>query len=361
MNSAIRLYLKNEAFETVGVIQQASSGLTFKSLEWESVFHKQDSFTIECGVRSSDLADIALAPSTAYIVRNDTLQIAKIERREFDGRNLIMEGIGVEGLLAKRFTKEEDFLPVGVNEGQNFVGAVMCDIINSNKPFSWLVADRAKNMVGPSIATYTEINGNVYKYLKMLAQAYDIGIRCVFDEENNRVNFSAYGVVGIDVDIAGRTYIISDELDNAKEPNYEYDTSKYYNYARVVGEDGFSVPVDHHAEGEEVYEYSFKSKSRRKDKTDAEYSMILYDEGVQELAKRRIDEFFVMQPEPGAKIELGWETKTIGKNINKATQSFCTEIRETWEETVTREYTFGYKTDEHDELVISLQGEMYNG
>lgn len=360
MSGAIRLYFKNEDFETVDVIEQGSAGLNYSSLEWESIFHAQDKFVMQCGVTDPAHVSAALDPATAYIIRNDTLQIAYITRREFDGRYLVLEGIGVEGLLAKRFTLEKDYLPTGANEGRNFVGAVMCDIVNDNAPFRWLTADREKCMVGPSIATYTELTGNVYKYLKTLAQAYDVGFKCVYDEKTNRVNFVAYGVTGYEVDIEGRTYRLSDELDNAKEPNYEYDTSKYYNYARVIGEDSTTVIVDHSA-GRERFEYSFKSRSRQKKLSAEEYRAILYGEGEQELAKRRIDEFFVMQPESDANIELGWEAVTVGKNINKVTKSFCTEIKEIWEEAYRREYTFGYRTDDKDNLIISLQGELYVG
>ncbi|SBV92070.1 hypothetical protein KL86DPRO_10298 [uncultured delta proteobacterium] len=311
---------------------------------------------MQCGVTDPALTQIPLDPATAYIVRNDTLQVIYITRREFDGKKLTMEGIGVEGLLAKRFTIEKDYLPTGENEGKNYVGVVMCDIINDNNPYHWLIADRTKNAAGPSIATYTELTGNVYKYIKMLAKAYDVGIKCVFNESANNVDFIAYDVTGIDVDIPGRTYRLSDELDNASDPEYEYDTSKYYNKARVIG-DTFSVVVDQ-SNGKEVFEYSFKSKSRQKKLTEAEYAMILYGEGEQELAKRGITETFTMKPKPDVNIELGWETVTIGKNINKVTESFCTEIKETWEETYVREHTFGYKADDLDDLVTSLQGEI---
>lgn len=357
-NNAIRLYVKNEAFETVDVIQQGSEGLNYSSLEWESIFHAQDKFAMECSVTRPDLVTAILDPASAFIVRNDTLQVAHITRREFDGRRLTVEGIGVEGLLAKRFTIEKDYVPEGDLAGRNYVGAVMCDIINDNAPFRWLVADRAKSMVGPSIATFTELTGNVYKYLKTLAKAYDVGFKCLYNEEANNVAFVAYGVTGIDDDIAGRTYILSDELDNASDPSYEYDTSKYYNYARVLGENLTAV-VDQ-SNGRERYEYSFKSKSKQRSLSTEQYALILYGEGEQELAKRRADEVFVMQPRPGITIELGWETVTIGRNINKVTQSFCTEIKETWEERYEREHTFGYKTDELDSLVIDLQGELYN-
>lgn len=355
--SNVRLYFKNERFETVGVVQQGASGLNYSSLEWTSVFHKQDSFAMQCGVHDPRDVDFALDKSTVYVVRNDTLQVAYINKKEFDGQKLTLEGIGVEGLLAKRFTLEKDYLPTGGNAGNNRVGAVMCDIINDNAPFSWLRAERGRNMTGPSIATYTELTGNVYKYVKMLSEAYDVGFRCVYDEASNTVNFVTYEVVPYEVEIPGRVYRLSDELDNVKELTYEHDVSKYYNYVRVVGENLTQI-VDQ-SEGKERYEYSFKSRSRRKSLSAEEYASILYGEGVQELAKRRAKEVFEVQPKDGQHVELGWEAVSIGKNINVATLSFCTEVREIWETTYKREYTFGYRADNKDDLVIQLQGELY--
>ena len=356
--SNVRLYFKNEKFQNVGVVQQGAAGLNFSSLEWTSVFHKQDSFAMQCGVSDSRDVEFMLDKSTVYVVRNDTCQTAYINKKEFDGQKLTLEGIGVEGLLAKRFTLEKDYLPTGANAGVNKVGAVMCDIINDNSPYVWLRADRAKNMTGPSIATYTELTGNVYKYVKMLAEAYDVGFKCIYDEKTDMVDFITYAVVPYSVDIPGRVYRLSDELDNVKELTYEHDVSKYYNYVRVVGEDLTGV-VDQSG-GRERYEYSFKSRSRRKSLTTAEYTSILKGEGVQELAKRRAIEVFEVQPKDGQYVELGWEAVSIGKNINVATLSFCTEVNEIWESSYKREYTFGYRVDSKDDLVIRLQGELYS-
>jgi len=356
--STVRLYLKNEAFETVDVIQQGADGLNYSSLEWESIFHQQDKFSMQCGVTNPDHVSRILERSTVYIVRNDTFQIAYINRKEFDGKSLTLEGIGVEGLLAKRFTTEADYVPNLAEPYTNNVGVVMCDIINANHPFPWLVADREANRTGVSIATFTEVTGNVYKYLKMLSAAYDVGFKCLYDESTDTVNFITSEPVGYDVDIPGRTYRLADELGNAKELAYEFDLSKYYNYARVIGQD-LTVIVDQSGD-EEQYEYSFKSRARRGSLGLEQYESILRNEGVQELAKRRIQETFTIQPTATEWVELGWETISTSKNIRVATKNFCTEVKETWESIYSREYTFGYRTDEISGLVIALQGEFTN-
>ena len=170
-----------------------------------------------------------------------------------------------------------------------------------------------------------------------------MGFRCVYNESVNLVYFQTLEVVSIDTEIAGRTYILSDDLDNIKEAEYEHDISKYYNVARIIGEDQ-TATVDQSGGGER-YEYSFKSRSRRKALTVEEYGQILYSEGVQELAKRKIDESFVVTPVDSANLQLGWEASSASKKLNKTTVSFCTEITETWENVYRREFTMGYKAD----------------
>jgi len=354
--STVRLYFKNEAFETVDVIQQGAEGLNYTSLGWESIFHQQDKFSMQCGVKDTDHVERVLDRQTVYVVRNDTFQIAYITRKEFDGRNLTLEGIGVEGLLAKRFTTEADYVPDLDHPYTNQVGVVMCNIINANNPFHWLVANREANRTGISIATFTELTGNVYKYLKMLSTAYDVGFKCLYDERADTVQFITFEPVGYEVDIPGRTYRLADELGNAKDLAYDFDISKYYNYARVIGQDLTAI-VDQSG-SEERYEYSFKSRSRRGSLSLEQYEAILRNEGIQELAKRRIQETFTIQPTATEWVELGWETISSSSNIGVATKNFCTEVKETWESTYEREYTFGYRTDEIEGLVIALQGEF---
>lgn len=351
----IHLIFLNEAFERVALFVVGKKGVNFSSIEWKSVFHKQDEIAIQCGIENA-LEVSEILNDAVYIIRGDTGQAAYIQKKEFDGTNLNIEGIGVEGLLAKRFTQEKDYLPPDGTIGQNKVGKVMCDIINDNRPFAWLVANAAQNQTGVSIATFTENTGNVYKYIQMLAEAYDVGFRCVYSEAANKIEFQTYEVEPLSNHIEGRTEQLSDEIGNIKSAQYERDTSKYYNYALVIGEDATAV-VDQ-SSGNEVFEYAFKSRSKRGTKTLEQYQAILYAEGEQELAKRRIDESFVVEPKDDAYIQLGWEAVSISHAINKLTASFCTEITETWENIYKREVTMGYKADAKDITIINLQGEI---
>lgn len=356
----IQLIFLDEAFERVAILVKGRAGFDFSSLEWKSVFHKQDEFTIECPVAANTQTSpeiAALLNGARFVVRGDTGQTVYLQKKEFDGSKLILEGIGAEGLLAKRFTVERDYLPPEGATGQNKVGKVMCDIINDNRPFDWLVADADQNQTGVSIATYTELTGNVYKYVQMLSEAYDVGFQCIYSEKDNKVHFTTFEVVPLETYIEGRTEQLSDEIGNIKDATYEHDVAKYYNYAQVVGEDDYTVVVDQ-SDGGEVYEYSFKSSVKLGSKTTAEYSQLLYAAGVQELAKRRIDESFVVTPQDTENIELGWEAVSISRLINKMTTSFCTEILETWENAYTREVTMGYRADAEALAIIGLQGEF---
>ena len=64
--STVRLYFKNEAFETVDIIAQGANGLNYSSLEWESIFHQQDKFSLQCGVSNPADVERILDRQTVY-------------------------------------------------------------------------------------------------------------------------------------------------------------------------------------------------------------------------------------------------------------------------------------------------------
>ena len=359
MPSNLRLIFKNENFETVYVLVQGSNGLNYNELEWESVFHKQDTFSLRIGVKEPKLIAPLLNKDVVYVVRNDTRQIAHINVKEFeDGQYLNISGIGVEGLLAKRFTNEQEFIPTGENLGQNYVGRVMCDIINANRPFPWLIADRDSNSHGISIYASTKDTGNVYKTLTTLSKAYDVGFSCLYDEVTNKVHFTTIPVVPMSTVIDGRAYRFSDDIGNVKGIKYEHDSSKYYNYIRMIGENGITAIVDI-SDGREVYEISKKSRTRQRDMSVVEYQKLLEAEGVEELSKRIANEVFTVEPKITADFKLGWEALSMTKHLDISTISFCTEIKDEFAESgYKKEYTFGYPVDMQEDFVTSLTGEF---
>lgn len=362
------LFFLNEKFERVDIVVQGSKDghLNFSSLEWTTCFHKPDSFAMECPVRSPMEIKAVMLHDTVYVVRADTGQIARVWKKNFKSkeRTLELEGEGLESMFEKRFTSAREYLPTGENQGVNYVGKVMCQLIKNNNPFSWIIAEEMQNQVGRSIYASTVNTKNVLYYLELLAKTWDVGFRCVYDDQLNMVRFQAYAPTPMSEDVPGRTYRLSDDLANINRLEYEYDARKFYNHCSVLGEKDkesgveYSVVVDQ-SEGHERYSFRYKGKSKKRDLTDAEYGQLLYAEGEQQLAKRKLKESFEVTPHEGKNIhiEVGWEVHCASRFLDMATVFFCTELKETWESTYAREYTFGYKADINEDFLTDLEGE----
>lgn len=362
------LFFLNEKFERVDVIVQGSKSghLNFSALEWTTRFHKPDTFAMDCPVRSPMEIATVMQHDTVYVVRAETGQIARIWKKKFDTEKLTLEleGEGLESMFEKRFTGAREYLPTGENFGVNYVGKVMCDIIRDNSPFAWAVVDALQNQVGRSIYASTANTKNVLYYLELLAKTWDVGFRCIYDEGLNMARFQTYAPTSIAEEIPGRTYRLSDDLGNIKQLEYEYDARKFYNHCSVLGEKDkgsgveYSTVVDQ-SNGHEKYSFRYKGKSKKKDLSDAEYGKLLYAEGEQQLAKRKLNESFSVQPHEGKNIhiEVGWEVHCTSRFLNMGTVFFCTELKETWESAYGREYTFGYKADMKEDFLTELEGE----
>ena len=360
-------WLIDENFNKVEIIEGRRANYSVASIEWTTSFEKADSFAANIPLNreiNREMIDKIMAPETAFILRGDTLQLCWITRKKFENDVLDLAGEGLEGLFVKRFTSEADYLPVGPNLDVNFVGRVMCDIINNNNPFAWAYAERLDNNTGPSIATFTEATGNVFKYLQNLSKTWNVAYGFRYNPQYKRADFKTKEVLPIGVQIPGRTYKLYESMGNIRPVNYTKDTSKYMNFCRVMGEEGHTAFVDiRPLDGSnqpigERYDFSIKAKARLGDMGVPQYMDLLQAEGKQELSKRRIDEVFSLEPIGNVNIDIGWEVDIGSRSLGITRVLFCTEIKEVWEGGYIKNYTFGYQEDPREIEVARLSQEI---
>jgi len=353
----MRLKFYDKDFNIMGIIEQGSKpnsqySFNFKGFEWEQKFYDKDTFALNIPVIDEDVAhyNIVMDKRILYIVRGDNMKIGYIQKRHFnlENANIEISGISIEGLLEKRMTREQEFTP---NTGLNgSVGVVMCNLINENRPYEWLVADPIKNDIGIQIVAFTNLDGNVFKSIKGIAEAYEIGFTTIFDDSTKKVYFKA-----IEPFEPERIQLLSDELTNIENIEYGSDTTKYYNYLRVVGDEDITVIIDE-SEGQERFEISLKNSTRKRDMTTEEYQELLRNWGKIELAKRKGDNFYNLIPIDSVNIELGEKVAGRSRYLDFVNVQPCTSIKETWEDTYQRDITIGDKIEALDMLALQIGG-----
>lgn len=362
------LFLLDKDFNKVEIIEGNRPNYSVGSIIWTTSFNKADSFSANIPINrelNRKMIDKIMSDETIFILRNDTMQIQWITRKKFEEGALVLDGQGLESLYAKRFTNDIDYLPTGPNLDVNFVGRVMCDIINSSDPFVWSYAERLDNNTGPSIATFTESTGNVYKYLQNLSKTWNIAYGFKYNPAYMRADFYTKGIIKLSQMIPNRTYKLYESLGNIQPVGYTRDTEKAMNYVRVMGEEGITAFVDARpldASSQpigEKYSFSIKTKAKKTELiSEPDYLSLLKAEGRQELAKRQIDESFEVQPTQDVNIDIGWEVDVGSKSLNITRVLFCTEIKEVWEGGYHKTITLGFKEDPREIEVARLSQEI---
>ena len=353
-------WLLDKNLDVVDTIIQGQEGYSVSAGLWTSNFETSDQFSIQIAVDTTNSLKIlnsVLSDTTLFIVRGDTKQVCWINKKEFDGQYISIDGVGILELLKKRFTTTADYVPVGEFINNNQVGQVMCDIINANDCYTWLSAVRDDNKNGVDIATYTEQTGNVAKYLSSLSKTYSVAMAFLYDEVNKKIVFNTYEIVSRATVVAGRVYVIAKEFDNANKLSYIKDMTQYYNYCKVIG-DTATVFVNNILTGEDKYSLAIKANKAQGDLSEANYEAVLENLGEIELSKRQIEESFEIEIKPDQLLSLGWEVLATNRDINVSKVLFCTSVKESWDVVYKKSYVLGFRPTSKEILTNSLQGEL---
>lgn len=306
----------------------------FTSLRWRRRYHDCGEFELHV---DDSLYNISLFAPGRQIVRPDSIETGVIEHISISPGDLSIRG---------RFL--ECWLYMGIIE----------DIYEKNEQYadsirawvsSYIIPERPGLLLGKTVedtplvrfqTSYKNVGENISKF----AKAAEIGFRIRKDYKDRKYYFDLYrGTNHSAAQSANQKVYFSDEFCNLQNPNYEYDLTKYYNYALVMGEGEGSarerVVVDRRNPGEPkraIY-VNASNMSREEEVTLTEYRKQLQEQGDQKLSSYTPVELFegdaVETPNFIYKndYELGDIVTIESKQWGKASHQRITEIEEIYE------------------------------
>lgn len=316
------LYILDDKLELLCNIKE------FKKLEWTERMYEADSFTLELDFkkeRNTKTGDYnyyktlyqAIVDANKdgfyyprFIITNadkGLTPIAYIQSYKFtDEGTLEIKGEGFLQFLEKRYTLKKEYIPT--TENNDKCGRVMCRIINDNiKPEQtnlapFFIANEDENDNGEEIYVSCERKDTLYKKLKTLAEAYEVGMRTLFDPDEKKIYFKTIKNEKSDDQ---KLHVLSEDDENVVSIAMEVDIDKYRNYVLVEGEETVIIDLRQDKVNEPALELVIQSNKKRGSKTLEEYKKILESEGREKLAKYIKEENFDIEPTQNTKVNLG--------------------------------------------------------
>lgn len=244
-----------------------------------------------------------------YIFTDSFDRIGFVENFSIDEKSEILKikGRGALALFDKRFFLENKSYEPKDSE-KNYLGEVMCKIINQKDSFKIFEALEEDNKKGKEVYVNVKEGDSIYKRLTDLAETYELGMSTVVDAKKEKIVFKTIETNTI------RSAISSDD-GNLINNVYKCDIGKYANCCEIVGDsykDGtkeitIKETVDEtngHGEKFKIYK---KSRAKLKDVKDDEkrYREILKAEAKEELSKNKIEESYDIEITDDVEIKVG--------------------------------------------------------
>lgn len=301
----------------------------FTKLEWTERIYEADSFSIEMpyerikNIRSNEYSYYktiyeALRSGSRngyyprFIITNSNSKrtnIGYIESTKFTADSLEIKGQGFLKFFEKRKTIAKKYIPS--EETRDECGRVMCRIINDNNTekqtnfLPYLIANEDDNAFGVDIYVECESKDNIYKKLNTLAKAYEVGMRTVCDPFEKKIYFETFKYEKHN-DETANALVLSKNDENVVSMEYEVDNGKYYNYIVVEGENVSGIVDNRENKGEQPALETYKKSNKKRGDLDLQtYIKLLESEGIEELAKKKIEENFKIEPTSNVKAPLG--------------------------------------------------------
>lgn len=323
MTTISEIYILDESLNLISTIDN------FDNIELNTNFYEADTFSVDLEFRIvrdtqsleyakykniyESLASMYEIPSAEddkahlnvpvykprYLFTDFSNRLNIIESFEIDelGAKLTIKGRGYLALLEKRYTIEKEYKQT--SSANKSVGHVISNIINDNKPQSFLIADEKNNALGVEIYTSTDIDNNVYEVITDLMSAYEVGFNTIIDYEKKKVHFNI-----IKKGTVMNTSVSLDD-ENLTSNKYELDTGNHFNYALVMGEEGINAIVDQTG-GHDALQLVIDSKKKKHtDISNKDYLKFLETEGIAELAKNKAEEHFDIDVTDSVDVNLG--------------------------------------------------------
>lgn len=287
------IYVLNKSYQTVGVIDFASS------IIWTKKYYEIGDFEIYAP--ATDKA-IALLQEGFYLVRTDCDMVGIIENISLttdaeSGNWLTVTGRDAKSILERRIVWEQT----------NLYGTAANGIITllNNNIISAAEERKISNFTAtaPNPAIFTDklekqITGkNLYESILAICQEFHYGSKVTLN--NGTFNFELYKGVDRAVSQAANPHVVfSPEYENFLSSEYSLETTNYRNVALVAGEGegktrvtqtvGTASGLDRY----EIYVDSRNTSSNDGEITESEYANLLIAEGQETLASNVKTETF---------------------------------------------------------------------
>lgn len=370
------LYILDHNLELLSTIKD------FNKLEWTEKIYEADSFSLELDfkkIKNTRLADYnyyktlyeAIVNSTRkgyyprFIITNadkGLTEIAYIQTYNFtDEGTLELKGEGFLQYLEKRYTIAKEYIPK--SNANDACGRVMCRIINDNIKSSqtnfakYFIANEDDNNFGDKIYVNCERKDTLYKKLNTLAEAYEVGMRTLFNPADKKIYFKTFKNEKEDIQ---KLKVLSEDDENVVSLAMEIDIDKLRNYCVVEGEETVIIDLREDKENEPALELVVQSSKKRGNTSLADYRKLLEAEGREKLTKHIMEEQFNIEPVQNIKVKLG-EYVVCKLDLGYETiykQLLVSEINHTIEKgKYTKEVSFGKPFNLKNELQNKLMGE----
>lgn len=318
----------NELYILDDKLELLCSITDFNKLEWTEKLFEADSFTlqmdfkIERNTKSSKYNYYYTIYNSIvsgnkdghyyprFVITNGDkglTPICYIQSYSFtDEGTLEIKGEGFLQYLEKRYTLAKEYIPKdNVNDR---CGRVMCRIINDNIKASqtyfapYFVADENDNDKGVEIYVQCDRKDTVYKKLKTLAEAYEVGMQTLFNPDTKKIYFKTIKNEKADLQTLK---VLSKDDDNVVSLAMEIDSDKFRNYVLVEGEETVIIDLRQDKVNEPALELVINSSKKRGTRTLAEYRGLLESEGREKLTQYVLEESFEIEPIQNIKVGLG--------------------------------------------------------
>lgn len=289
------IYVVNTKFETIGVIDNASSVI------WTERYNEPGDF--ELYVAASNEAIQLLRPDY-YLVRNDTDCVMIIERLEIqtdveNGNYLIVTGKSLESILYRRIIWQQTLVRGKVDACiqafiyQNIITPTVASGARLISNFRW-----GSTLSVDETMTMQRTGDNLGETISQICKTYGIGYRITL--ENGLFIFYLYQGTDRSYNQTENPYVVfSPEFENLLTSDYIYDKTNCKNIALIAGEgEGLarktiSVGVtDNGLSRREIYIDSRNASTNDGEISDGDYLNQLAEEGREALKEYPIDESF---------------------------------------------------------------------
>ena len=334
----MELLVLDDNFDEIGRVDQ------FYSLQWTPQYYDVGSFELHCSTDLFSIFDVG-----KYLYRpnyGDKYNLAFIQdivytRKSNGAMDLSISGNFIEDLLNDRIIPEEKNYS---GTADQIAKQLVTDYFISTNPYPNLSVDTASTIASTSTISVKYQGKKIGDTIFSLLKEAQMSCCIVYDYLTNTLMFKVWqGLDRTDDQQVNEWAVFSDDFETIKDLSYERDTSKYRNYAIVVGIDDIRQDVDQRSNGELIKELWVKSSlSKKKDDgstmTDAEYKERLLQIGKEKLSENNLVETFDGDVDINSSLQykidfdIGDLCTCKVHEIGKMAEKRITKIREVYED-----------------------------